>query len=178
MYDALKASYAKPEEQPYKLKRYGYELDKSLSNHNEQVWHNSKKNKLLYTIAGTHNISDVGTDVYLGLGKLKDTNRYKEADRILKKAQEKYKPKHTDITGHSLGGSIAQGLHNRGNTKTLDAGYTIGQPTHGEHFRHARDVVSFLSSNDKHNHKLRKNEGINPLYTHNVDRIKNEHIFI
>ena len=177
LYDTLKASY-KPDEHQYKLKRYGYDLDKSLSNDNQQVWYNSKKNKLLYTIAGTHNISDVGTDIYLGLGKLKDTNRYKEADKTLKKAQEKYKPKHTDINGHSLGGSIAQGLHNRGDTKTLDAGYTISQPTYGEHFRHSRDVVSFLSSNDKHNHQLRKNDGINPFYTHNVDRIKNEGIII
>jgi hypothetical protein len=178
LYDTLKASY-KPNEDAYKLKRYGYDLDKSLSNDNQQVWYNPKKNKLLYTIAGTHNLNkDVGTDIYLGLGKLKSTNRYKEADMTLKKAQEKYKPKHTDINGHSLGSSIAMGLHNRGDTKTLDGGFTIGQKVYGEHFRHARDVVSFLSPNDKHNHQIRKNEGFNPFYTHNVDRIKSDDIVI
>jgi hypothetical protein len=88
LYDTLKASY-KPNEEAFKLKRYGYDLDKSLSNDNQQVWYNPKKNKLLYTIAGTHNVQDVGTDIYLGLGKLKDTNRYKEADKTLKTAQEK-----------------------------------------------------------------------------------------
>ena len=187
LYDTLKASY-KPNEEAYKLKRHGYDLDQSLSNDNQQVWYNPKKNKLLYTIAGTHNLKDVGTDIYLGLGKLKSTNRYKEADMTLKKAQEKYKPKHTDINGHSLGSSIAMGLHNRGDTKTLDGGFTIGQKVYGEHFRHARDIVSFLSPNDKHNHQIRKNEteernlgflaGFNPFYTHNVDRIKSDNIVI
>jgi hypothetical protein len=40
------------------------------------------------TVAGTHNISDWWTDLYLAAGKLKSTNRYKEADKVLKEAKK------------------------------------------------------------------------------------------
>ena len=49
----------------------GYELDKLLSNHNQQVYYNPNEKKLLLTVAGTHNLRDVGTDFMLGIGKLK-----------------------------------------------------------------------------------------------------------
>ena len=182
LHDALKASYAKPEEQREKLIRYGYVRDDTLSNHNQQVYHNPKNNKLLYTIAGTHNLADVGTDAYLALGKLKDTNRYKEADKTLKRAQEKYKGAKTSIAAHSLGGSIAQYLHNRGDTTTLDAGYTIGQKTRGKHYRHEGDIVSLLGKNGKHTTTLGKGKGkaggVGALYNHKVDRLKDEKIFV
>ena len=58
----------------------GYNLDKSISNHNQQVYYNPNIKSLLFSVAGTHNLSDAGTDLYLGIGKLKDTNRCKEAD--------------------------------------------------------------------------------------------------
>ena len=70
---ALKASYGY-EKELKKLNKKGYILDKDLSNHNEQVYYKHKKSggkKLLYTVAGTHNLSDVGTDISLGLGRLK-----------------------------------------------------------------------------------------------------------
>jgi hypothetical protein len=47
-----------------------------LSNHNQKVYYNPTERKLLYNVSGTHNISDIGTDIYLALGGLKNTNRY------------------------------------------------------------------------------------------------------
>ena len=149
LHDALYSSYHNKEGKEL-LGKKGYIYDDKLSNHNEQVWYNPKDKKLLYTIAGTHNLSDIATDVQLGLGRIKQTNRYKEADRVLKEAQAKYKPSNTSITGHSLGGTIAQYLHNRGDTKTLDAGYTIGQNKRGNSFKSLGDVVRFLGANGKH----------------------------
>ena len=81
----------------------GYELDKSLSNHNQQVYYNPNEKKLLMSVAGTHNLRDVGTDFMLGIGKLKNTSRYKEAKTIIDKAKNKYNPMKTVVAGHSLG---------------------------------------------------------------------------
>ena len=98
LHDVLKNSYAKNKSKSMK----GYNLDEKLSNHNQQVYYNPTNKKLLYSIAGTHNLSDVGTDFYLGIGKLKNTNRYKEADNTLKQAKQKYGVSSATVTGHSL----------------------------------------------------------------------------
>jgi hypothetical protein len=148
LYDAIKNSYSKNKAKNLK----GYNLDESLSNHNQQVYYNPSKKSLLYTVAGTHNLADVGTDIYLGLGKLKDTNRYKEADRTLKEAKKKYNVNKATVAGHSLGGSIAGYIGNPDvdSIYTLDKGATIGQPVRkGEKaYRSKGDVVSLLNSND------------------------------
>ena len=77
LYDALKSSYGDVQARD-KLKSAGYNYDSMLSNHNQQVWVNPNEKKLLYNVAGTHNLSDWGTDAYLAVGKLKSTNRYRE----------------------------------------------------------------------------------------------------
>ena len=144
LYDAIKASY-KPKD---KLGKKGqYVKDKELSNDNEQVYYNKKKNKLLYTVAGTHNLSDWGTDAYLAFGALKDTNRFKEAERVLQKAKEKYHPRKTIGAGHSLGGSIISYLPVDKAT-SLDKGATIGQSTRSteKSYRTKGDIISLLAN--------------------------------
>ena len=149
---ALKASYGYEKEKK-KLNKKGYILDNELSNHNEQVYYKHKKsggNKLLYTVAGTHNLSDVGTDISLGLGKLKDTKRYKEADDVLRKAKEKHRVNKATVVGHSLGGSIAGYIAgNDDDVYTLNKGATIGQPVKQNEsaYRYKGDLVSILNKN-------------------------------
>jgi hypothetical protein len=170
------------------MNRYGYEIDKDLSNDNQQVYYNPNEKKLLYNVAGTHNLSDVGTDVYLGLGKLKDTKRYKYADKTLKQAKQKYGVNKAMIAGHSLGGSIAGYVGNPDvdSIYTLDKGATIGQTVRkGENaYRSKGDVVSLLNANDTNMKIL-----INPnqqtgkfikdgLDAHNVGNIKYSNISI
>ena len=134
---------------------------------------------MLYTIAGTHNLRDWGTDAYLAAGKLKDTNRYKEADNILKRAQDKYKGAKTSIAGHSLGGTIAQYLHNRADkTLTLDAGYTFGQKTRGQHFRARGDIVSLLGANAKHTKNVKGGKWFDVPGNHDIGKIRDEKVFV
>ena len=200
LYDVLKTNGKDKKSQEEKLKNYGYTRDNQLSNHNQQVYHNAKDNKLLYNVRGTHNLKDIGTDIYLALGGLKKTDRYKEADNVLKKAQEKYKNSKTHIIGESLGGAIAQGLHNRGKTTTYNSGYTIGQKTRGEHIRASGDVVSLLGANarrtttikkplllDHKNKILGSKAGItgfgigtvkDALASHSSEQLKDTHIYI
>jgi len=102
LHDALKNSYADKRTQKQEMKKYGYYWDKQLSNNNEQVYYKPDEKKLLYTVSGTHNLSDVGTDLYLAAGHLKDTNRFKEASDIYNKAKLKYAPSNSTVVGHSL----------------------------------------------------------------------------
>jgi hypothetical protein len=182
LYSVLKAGYKNDDIDA--LKDFGYDLDKSLSNDNEQTYYNKDTNKLIYNVVGTHNLYDAGIDVYLAMGKLKSTNRYKQADEILKKARDKYKPDNTTLTGHSLGGSIVQYLGKKGdNVLSLDSGYTIGTKTRGTSYRTSGDIVSLLGSGATHQHTLKNNNLIQgglagAYYSHDVDNIKHSNIYV
>lgn len=188
LYDALKSSYGDQQSKDH-LKQAGYNYDSMLSNHNQQVWYNPNEKKLLYNVAGTHNLTDWGTDAYLLAGKLKDTNRYKEADNILHQAKMKYSPTNTTVTGHSLGSTIANQIASKGagdKVYALDGGFTFGQNiTNNKNFhnyRTAGDLVSLLSQNKNNVNNittLRNNNWLkDPLTAHNVDNIKNEQIYV
>ena len=68
MYDVLKASYKNSHEQATSLSRFGYNRDEELSNDNQQAYFNPEKKKLIYTVTGTHNAKDWGTNAYLAVG--------------------------------------------------------------------------------------------------------------
>lgn len=128
----------------------GYQLDNELSDHNQSVYYNPENRKLLYSVTGSHNLSDVGTDLYLLGGHLKDTNRYKKAHEGLRKAKSKYGVDSATVTGHSLGGSIAGYIaSNNDHVVTLDKGATLGQKIkkNEEAYRTKGDVVSVLNKN-------------------------------
>ena len=182
--DVIKNSYAKNKAKAMK----GYNLDESLSNHNQKVYYNPNNKKLLYSLAGTHNLADVGTDIYLGVGHLKDTKRYKEAEKTLKQAKQKYNVRKALIAGHSLGGSIAGYIGNpdNGTIFTLDKGATLGQPIRKNEnaYRTKGDAISFINANDANMKNL-----INPnqqtgnsikdaLNSHSVDNVKYSNIHI
>ncbi len=188
LYDALKSSYGNQESKQH-LADAGYKYDSMLSNHNQQVWYNPYQKKLLFNVAGTHNLSDWGTDLWLGAGHLKDTDRYKEAKQALEDAKYKYKVNNATLTGHSLGGSIIGYLGSKANGDkmySLDKGATIGQKVRGNEqaYRTAGDVVSLLDSGATRMTTL-KNTGIRtgilPLdayNAHNVNNVSNENIFV
>lgn len=198
LHKVLKNSYASKDKQKSAYKNYVY--DEGLSNGNQQVYFNPKNKKLLLSVTGTHNLSDWGTDAYLAAGKLKDTNRYKEADSILKKAKSKYNVNEATVAGHSLGGGIGQYIAGSNDKVfTLDKGATIGQKTRANEnaYRSSGDVVSLLNANSTRMKTLKNNKapGVysavggliggplgylagQALESHNVDNIKNEKIFI
>lgn len=84
----------------------GFIKDKELSNKNQQVYFNPENNRLLMSVAGTHNLKDVGADFQLIGGNIKQTGRYKEADKTLQLAKDKYNTNAT-VVGHSLGSAVA-----------------------------------------------------------------------
>jgi hypothetical protein len=183
LHEALKNSYSKNPKETMK----GYVLDKGLSNDNQQVYYNKNKIELLMSVAGTHKPADFVTDFFLGIGRLKNTNRYKEADKILKTAKSKYKPMKTNLVGHSLGHSIASNIGSRDdNILGLNGGYTIGQSTRDnvKHFRNSGDVVSTFGNFSSNTRQLANPNyrtgifAIDALRAHNVDNIINSGIVV
>ena len=136
------------------MQKYGYYRDNQLSNDNEQVYYNPTKKKLLVNVAGTHNLSDVGTDIWLAAGYLKNTNRYKEGEKVLKSAKQKYGLDKAIITGHSLGSGVVNGIASSNDkVYNVDSAYTIGQKARKnvKNFNTSGDIVSLFSpsSNSK-----------------------------
>jgi hypothetical protein len=188
LYHSLRVGYLDDEnKQGKEMAKYGYQIDKKLSNENQQVYYNPETKKLLYNITGSHSLQDwVNSDLKLALGirknegkpiiergietllpqswkkgfdrsyenvfgGFKNTIRYKEADETLKKAKAKYDESETVITGHSLGGRIAQDISKKTDkVYALDSGQTIGQKVKGgpnrNIYRTAGDVVSGASA--------------------------------
>lgn len=148
-YRALKHSYSKGDERKKALSAEGYEYDEGLSNHNQQVYYNPNTKKMVYSVAGTHNKSDMWTDVRMLFGGLKKTKRYKEADKRYAQAREKYNPSESTVVGHSLGGSIASGIAKKEDKiMTYNKGSTIGQKNRkNEQVYHTNgDPISMFST--------------------------------
>ena len=185
LYTPIKAGYKSPSYQRKELAKMGYIRDDNLSNHNQQTYYSPAEKKLLFNVAGTHNLSDVGTDVALAFGMLNTTNRFKEAQTTLKKAKDFYGVKNANITGHSLGGSIASFVDDKDDSVcTLDKGTAPFQKTdkNEKDYRTEGDLVSLFSTNAKHTTTLKnpnKNNILPNLPTaHDVDNIKNQGIRI
>lgn len=153
LFNVLKSGYdPNNEESNGRLQADGYVKDDKLSDGDQQTYYNKDKNQLLYNVTGSHKLSDIGNDIYLAAGRIKDTNRYKKADSTLKAAKEKYKDAKTTVTGHSLGGNIASYIGSGDDVvKTVNAGYTLGQRTRGntDAYHSSGDVVSLLGSGTK-----------------------------
>ena len=180
LYDVLKQSYAwNPD-----LSKYGFSIDKTLSNSNFQTYFNDSDKQLLFVIKGTNilNPFDIMTDVYLAAGKLKDTYRLQEAARYLQSAKRKYTPNQTVVAGHSLGGAIAQYIAS-GSDKvlTLDKGATLNQPTRQNEtaYRTEGDIVSMLATGTttlKNKSKLPYIPLFSEYNAHDINNIKDSNI--
>jgi hypothetical protein len=188
-HDVLNNSYASRDKQKGAFKNQGYVFDSDLSDINQQVYYNPRDKKLLYSVKGTNpfSLKDLGTDAYLAMGKLKDTNRYKEAEKKLQLAKTRYSPKDVVVAGHSLGGSIRQYIAGKNDkVYTLNKGATIGQKTRSNEnaFRTKGDAVSLLNANStrmqtlKNPNIITKIRPVDALLAHNVSNIKKNNIFV
>ena len=185
LHDVLQNSYKGRDKQQNAFRENGYIYDDELSNHNQQAYYNPTSNKLLFSVAGSHNLSDAVTDAYLGAGKLKYTHRYKEADETFNKAKVKYNPTETVVAGHSLGSPIARYIA-KPNDKvyTYNGGATIGQSNHENEraYRTNADVVSLFYKNANNintQYKPYMGNGVLRAYdAHKIDHLKNKDITI
>jgi len=187
LYEVLDNSYKDKKTQSSAFNKQGYNFDTKLSNDNEQVYFSPTEKKLIVSIAGTHNLSDFGTDIWLASGNLKNTSRFKEGELVLQRAKQKYNIDNATITGHSLGGTIGSYIaSSKDKVYTFNRGSTIGQPIRSNEtaYRTNGDAVSALNANSTRMHTLNNpnyksgNIVIDTYRAHNLDNIKNQKIKI
>jgi hypothetical protein len=113
LYSFLKNSYAAKKSQNIR----GYDKDDSLSDDRVQVYtkNNGEAKQTIIVHRGTKGLDDVLTDIKLGLGVYKGTDRYKHALKIQRAAEEKYGAQNITTVGHSLGGRLARDVGTRSN---------------------------------------------------------------
>jgi len=77
LYDTLRVGYLPNEKQQgSEMAKYGYQIDKKLSNDNQQVYYNPETKKLLYNVTGSHSLQDwVNSDLKLALGIKKNAGK-------------------------------------------------------------------------------------------------------
>lgn len=150
--EALQASYdgTKGREAIESLSKKGFVLDINLSDGDQKVFYNPHNKKLLYSVAGSHNLDDwIHTDIAHFFGQLKSTPRYQKAKKGLETAREKYQPEDVIITGHSLGASLGSlSAKKEDKVWTWNGFSNFGQPNrkNAKVFRAANDIPSLLSA--------------------------------
>lgn len=75
-----------------------------------KIYKKNNDEKIVISARGTADWKDVKADLALPFNNLKNTKRYKEDEDFVKKSLKKYTDKKIYITGHSLGGAVAQQL--------------------------------------------------------------------
>ena len=104
----LKESYKKPNE---RQNIGGYIIDPSLSTGENVVYYNPKTKEVKNVYRGTEGtLKDWGNNALYAVGMHKYSNRYKRANDIEKKVEEKYGTDNLDVLGHSQSGAFTQEL--------------------------------------------------------------------
>lgn len=177
----LKSSYNQnSDEVKRQLLKKNYVMDEELSSKKQRVFYNPLTKKLLIVVRGTNDLHDFGVDAYLAAGKLKDTNRYKQAKFILEEARRRYPSAATnvDIAGHSLGGSIASRIaRNKDRIYSFDKGSTFGERVRDNEksYRAEGDVISTLAPATE---TIKTGRAYNPNIYGNHDTKYADNIFI
>jgi hypothetical protein len=183
LYDILKAFY--DDNKKSKLKEYGFDYQPAYSSGKLQTFWNPDDGILIFSVRGTdpRSLTDLQTDISLGLGRLKQTKRYKDADNMLKKAKANFKPKKTIVAGFSLGGAIASGIASSSDkVYTFNRGSTIGSKVRDNEtsIRVKGDLVSANLSGAKTIPKdWTKTDLISTaLGSHELDQLKNDEVMV
>lgn len=162
-----------------KQKQVGdFVLDKELSSGTSKVYRNEKTGQVVVAHRGTAGISDWGNNAVYALGgktAYKLTSRYKEAEKVQRRAEKKYGASNVSTIGHSQGGLQSELLGGRSKEIiTLNkATMPFESNTNKNQYdvRSNRDVVSGLNPFAKKSKKdvNIKAQSYNPLTEHSGD---------
>lgn len=162
-----------------KVKKVGdFEMDKQLSSSTSKVYRNPVTGQVVVAHRGTAGISDWGNNALYAIGgkqAYKLTPRYKEAEKVQRRAEKKYGAENVSTIGHSQGGLQSELLGGRSkeiitlNKATLPFESNTNKNQYD--IRSERDVVSGLNPFAK---KSKKDVNIkaktyNPLTEHSGD---------
>jgi len=162
-----------------KVKKVGdFEMDKKLSSSTSKVYRNPVTGQVVVAHRGTAGFTDWGNNAVYALGgkqAYKLTPRYKEAEKVQRRAEKKYGADSVTTIGHSQGGLQSELLGGRSkeiitlNKATLP--FESNKNKNQYDIRSERDVVSGLNPFAK---KSKKDVNIkaktyNPLTEHSGD---------
>ena len=120
----LKSSYLPQKEAAKKMAKDGYKLDPQLSTMASKVYV-SPNGKPVITHRGTTTVKDIIDDGLLAVGLGKYGFKYKGAQRLTKKVEDKYK-QNADVVGHSYGGWLAENSGAHGDIVTINKAVGLG----------------------------------------------------
>lgn len=154
----------------------GLTMDKSLSGRRVQTYVDNNTGEVYFVNRGTQGFHDVITDMKLFFtptSKLKNLKRFKYADEMLRKVEDKYGTGNVNIVAHSLGAKIAEviGDENHKNIITFNKPVLpfekIKDKKNQIDIKTTRDPVSILDRPDENDIVL-QSKSMNPLYEHSL----------
>jgi hypothetical protein len=164
----MEASY-KDKQALNKLKKKGYKLDKELSSNQAKVFL-GPDNKPHIALRGTQTKKDVLTDAKILAGvPNKNLGRLQKTKRLVKAVDNKY-DNNSEISGHSLGGFLAEkaGKNHRVNTfNKLTLGGKAKNPLQKD-YKNLLDPVSILTPKTERV-IVQKSKSLNPFTNHSID---------
>jgi hypothetical protein len=157
----------------------GYILDKDLSTKRDKVYYDPNTGKVIHTIAGTDSLKDWSNNALIPIGMHQYSNRYKNAENIQKKANEKYGKENVSLVTHSQSGNIAESLANKnlvgGDNTTLNPAIIGSHNKNIKVVKSVFDPVSLLTNTNKKD-MLIMPKTFNPITEHStniLDKTKN-----
>ena len=157
-----------------------YELDPELSGQRVQVYKKRGTNEAFVVHRGSQGIQDWGNDLKSFLGyDISKSNRFKHADDIQKKAEQKYGKENVSTLGHSLGSKIASEVGKDSkeviNLNKYVPPKDVVKPIRSNEYniRTAADPASLLLPIETKNSKIFTipSRSLNPLKEHSVDTL-------
>jgi hypothetical protein len=159
------------------LSKYNYKVDRDLSNDNATVYINQNTGEPTIAYRGTElsNPDDLLADLHIAVGS-RNHKRFRDAEELAVRTQNKYENKKVKVTGHSLGGTQALHVNERlgHEARVYQPGASIlGTDRVRNHnvevVRHEKDIVSSgLQKGREKRITLNGNRGIDPTRNHNI----------
>lgn len=185
LYKALKIGAIRDErKQAQALKRFGYVLDRNLTDRERFVAYNPNDRKVLFFERGTdpQNVSDLATDAVLALGGIKNTPRYEHAQKAMDEAHRKYAgSKFVDI-GYSLGGNIVNYAgKSSDDIYAVNAGFSPFQKKARENVMNVRikgDPISYFTPEQNTTNITSTTPTIDPLGKHYIQHFQPVPIYV
>jgi hypothetical protein len=181
LYNALNIGYLRNEKkQAKRLKKFGYVLDKELTNREHLVAYNPFDQKLLYVSNGTNfaNPTDVYNDIRGLTNTQKSTRRYQEEKNALLKAKEKYNPSKTTLASHSLGSQYTNTISSRNDDVYQYNPFLMPNTTPRDNIQNIRTEGDFVSLFAPQENTMNLANPNSLLKAHNLDNIRNQPIFL
>ena len=150
----------------------GYILDPDLSTKRDKIYVNPDNGQVVHTIAGTDSLKDWSNNALIPLGLHGLSNRYKNSEKIQKKANEKYGKTNVSVVSHSQSGNIAERLADKhligGDNTSLNPAIIGSHNKDMKVYKSIIDPVSLLTNTNRNDvHIIPRS--LNPIYEHSSE---------